>query len=149
MQSYRQCCATIRHATNPPNVSKKYSKLARTANTGSDRKLIICNHLASSMLCDYRFVISPAPMSTRVKRRARRRRRRGLSHSTDMRDFCKVEKWTKDGSKVDRMLWAGSSLEKAREIFEIAIKHRPRIRLTIRQRTRVLQHWPTEVRGLV
>jgi hypothetical protein len=25
-----------------------------------------------------------------------------------------------------------------------AIKHRPRIRLTIRQRTRVLQQWPEE-----
>jgi hypothetical protein len=60
----------------------------------------------------------------------------------DMREFYKVEKWTKDGTKVDRMLWAGSSLDKAREVFESAIKHRPRIRLTIRQRTRVLQQWP-------
>src|SRR4029077_7118959 len=79
-KSYRQCCLTIRHATNPPNVSKKDSKLARTGNTGSDRKLIICNHLASSMLCDYRFVISP-PMRTQLKRRARRRRR---SHRTNL-----------------------------------------------------------------
>jgi hypothetical protein len=31
---------------------------------------------------------------------------------------------------------------KAREIFQRAIKHRPRIRLTIRQRTRVLKQWP-------
>jgi hypothetical protein len=60
----------------------------------------------------------------------------------DMRDFYKVEKLAKDSTKVDRMLWAGSSLDKAREIFESAIKHRPRIRLTIRQRTRVLQQWP-------
>jgi hypothetical protein len=37
------------------------------------------------------------------------------------------------------MLYAGSSLDNAREIFTAAIKHRPRIRLTIRQRTRVLQ----------
>jgi hypothetical protein len=40
------------------------------------------------------------------------------------------------------MLWAGSNLDKAREIFESAIKHCPRIRLTIRQRTQVLQQWP-------
>ena len=50
----------MRHTTSPPNVSKKDSKLARTGNTGSDRKLIICNHLALSVLSDYWFVISPA-----------------------------------------------------------------------------------------
>jgi hypothetical protein len=26
------------------------------------------------------------------------------------RDFCKVEKWTKDGAKVDHMLYAGGKL---------------------------------------
>jgi hypothetical protein len=40
------------------------------------------------------------------------------------------------------MLYAGSSLDKAREIFAEAIYHRPRIRLTIRQRTQVLEQWP-------
>jgi hypothetical protein len=40
------------------------------------------------------------------------------------------------------MLYAGSNLNEAREIFAAAVKHRPRIRLTIRQRTRVLQEWP-------
>jgi hypothetical protein len=60
----------------------------------------------------------------------------------DERNFYKVEKWTKDGSKVDRMLYGGSSLDKARQIFDEAIGHRPRIRLTIRQRTRVLEEWP-------
>jgi hypothetical protein len=60
----------------------------------------------------------------------------------DHRNFYKVEKWTKDGSKVDRMLYAGNNLEKAKEIFAEAVKHRPRIKLTIRQRTRVLQRWP-------
>jgi hypothetical protein len=60
----------------------------------------------------------------------------------DHRNFYKVEKWTKDGGKVERMLYAGSDLEKARELFQQAIKHRPRIRLTIRQRTRVLEQWP-------
>jgi hypothetical protein len=60
----------------------------------------------------------------------------------DDRNFYKVEKWTKDGTKVDSMLYASSNLEKAKDIFTEAIKHRPRIRLTIRQRTRVLEQWP-------
>ena len=42
----------------------------------------------------------------------------------DDRNYYKVEKWTKDGMKVDRMLFAGSSLGKAQEIFATAIKHR-------------------------
>jgi hypothetical protein len=60
----------------------------------------------------------------------------------DHRNFYKVEKWTKDGMKVDRLLYAGNNLEKARELFDEAVKHWPRIRLTIRQRTRVLRQWP-------
>ena len=60
----------------------------------------------------------------------------------DDRMFYKVEKWTRDGTKVDRLLYAGNNLDKARDIFAAAVKHRPKIRLTIRQRTRVLQQWP-------
>ena len=60
----------------------------------------------------------------------------------DDRMFYKVEKWTRDGTKVDRMLYAGNNLDKARDIFAAAVKHRPKIRLTIRQRTRVLHQWP-------
>jgi hypothetical protein len=60
----------------------------------------------------------------------------------DHRNYYKVEKWTKDGTKVDRLLYAGSNLEKARQLFAEAVKHRPRIRLTIRQRTSVLEQWP-------
>jgi hypothetical protein len=60
----------------------------------------------------------------------------------DDRNFCKVEKWSKDDQRVERMLWAGNSLDKAREIFDAEVKRRPRIRLTIRQRTWVLQRWP-------
>ena len=37
------------------------------------------------------------------------------------------------------MLYAGNILDKAREVFAAAIKHRPRIRLTIRQRGQVLE----------
>jgi hypothetical protein len=60
------------------------------------------------------------------------------------RNYYKVEKWTKDGAKVDCLLYAGNNLERARKLFAEAIKHRPRIRLTIRQRTRVLEQWPKE-----
>ena len=60
----------------------------------------------------------------------------------DDRNFYKVEEWTRDGMKVDSLLYAGNKLSKAQEIFANAINHRSRIRLTIRQRTRVLQRWP-------
>ena len=32
-------------------------------------------------------------------------------------NFYKVEKWTKDGTKIDRLLYAGINLDKARELF--------------------------------
>jgi hypothetical protein len=57
----------------------------------------------------------------------------------DDRNYYKVEKWTRDGVKVDRLLYAGNNLGRAQRIFANAVKHRPRISLTIRQRTRVLQ----------
>ena len=60
----------------------------------------------------------------------------------DRRNFYKVEQWSRDGQYVLDLVFAGSSLDKARRIFERIIKHRPRIRLTIRQRTRVLDQWP-------
>jgi hypothetical protein len=60
----------------------------------------------------------------------------------DDRDFFKVEKWLKDGSKVDACLYAGNNLASAKVVFQKAIRHRPRIRLTIRQRARVLEQWP-------
>jgi hypothetical protein len=63
----------------------------------------------------------------------------------DDRMFYKVEKWTRDDTQVDRMLYAGNSLAKAQEVFARFIrfiKHRPLIRLTIRQRTRVIDRWP-------
>jgi hypothetical protein len=58
----------------------------------------------------------------------------------DRRNFYKVEKWSRDGQRVVDMLFAGSNLDKARRIFDRMTKHRPRIRLTIRQRRRVVQH---------
>jgi hypothetical protein len=64
----------------------------------------------------------------------------------DVQNFYKVEKSTRDGTKVDSLLYAGNSLGRARSVFEQAIKHRPRIRLTIRQQTRVLDQWPPQRR---
>jgi hypothetical protein len=60
----------------------------------------------------------------------------------DAGNFYKVEKWTRDSTTVDSLLYAGNSLGRARSVFEHAIKHRPRIRVTIRQQTRVLDHYP-------
>jgi hypothetical protein len=55
----------------------------------------------------------------------------------DVRNFYKVEKWTRDGMKVDSLLYAAIIL--ARRARYSMVTHRPRIRLTIRQKTRVLQ----------
>jgi hypothetical protein len=62
------------------------------------------------------------------------------------RNYYKVEKWTKDGSKVDHMAICRQQLDEAREVFAAAIYNRPRIRLTIRQRTQVLEQWPVSAR---
>ena len=45
---------------------------------------------------------------------------------------------------LDALLYAGNGLDKAREIFVTTVKHRPSVRLTIRQRTLVLQQWPSQ-----
>jgi hypothetical protein len=66
----------------------------------------------------------------------------------DDRNFYKVEKWTKNPTKVDRLLYAGNSLGRARSIFQQAIKHQPQIRLTLRQRTRMVDQWPQPQRGM-
>jgi hypothetical protein len=75
----------------------------------------------------------------RAEQFAGRRHRQPLI--ADQRNYHKVEKSTKEG-RVERMLYAGSNLDRARLLFKSEIKRRPRIRLTIRQRTRVLQQWP-------
>jgi hypothetical protein len=49
----------------------------------------------------------------------------------DRRNFYKVERWSKDDMRVVELLYAGNNLDKARHIFERAIKHRPRIRLML------------------
>src|ERR1700741_4105756 len=58
------------------------------------------------------------------------------------RNFHKVEKWRTDGQRIEELLFAGNSLAKAQRIFERFIQKRPRSRLTIRQRTWLLQEWP-------
>jgi len=60
----------------------------------------------------------------------------------DQRNFFKVELWSRDGRHVERLLFAGNSLDKARALFAANGKRRPRARLTIRQRSRVLAERP-------
>jgi hypothetical protein len=60
----------------------------------------------------------------------------------DRRNFYKVEKWTEDGQHIKEMMFAVSDLAKAKRIFGRFIKKRPKSRLTIRQRGRVLIEWP-------
>jgi hypothetical protein len=66
----------------------------------------------------------------------------------DDRNFYKFEKWTFDRSKVDSLLYAGNNLTKARQIFYSYAKKRPRARLTIRQRIRVLEEWSATRKGI-
>lgn len=61
----------------------------------------------------------------------------------DDRDLYKVEQWSRDGKRVERLLYAGDSLDEARAAFAAAAAWRPRARLTLRQRTQVLDEWPT------
>jgi hypothetical protein len=60
----------------------------------------------------------------------------------DRRNFFKVELWTRDGLHVERLLFAGNSLDRARALFAAYRKKRPTARLTIRQRSRVVAEWP-------
>jgi hypothetical protein len=53
----------------------------------------------------------------------------------DVRNFYKVELWTRDDC-IERMLFAGTSLDKARALFADYARRRPAARLTIRQRSR-------------
>ena len=80
-----------------------------------------------------------------LAQRPTRSKKRRITPSTPTgRNFYKVEKWSRDGLRVELMLYAGNNLDKARRIFDRTTKHRPRIRLTIRQRMRVLDEWPRD-----
>jgi hypothetical protein len=59
----------------------------------------------------------------------------------DIRNYYKVELWTPNDF-IERMLFAGTSLDTAREIFTDYALHWPAARLTIRQRMRVLAQSP-------
>ena len=49
----------------------------------------------------------------------------------DRRNFYKGERWSRDGQRIEEMLFAGNSPAKAQRIFERFITKRPRSRLTI------------------
>lgn len=57
----------------------------------------------------------------------------------DARGYFKVERWTKDGLHIERMIYAGNRIDKAREIFEEVVRHRPGGHYLIRQGARVLE----------
>jgi hypothetical protein len=63
------------------------------------------------------------------------------SVKANVRNFYKVELWTRDDF-IERLLFAGTSLDRARVVFADCARHRPEARLTIRQRSRVLTQWP-------
>jgi hypothetical protein len=58
---------------------------------------------------------------------------RGLSRKQEVaihgQQILKAEHWTRDGTKVDNLLYAGNNPDKAKDVFAQAIKHRPRISL--------------------
>jgi len=60
----------------------------------------------------------------------------------DDRNFYKVELWTKDRQHVLRLLYAGNNFDRAKGELAAYAKKRPRARLTVRQRNRVLEEWP-------
>ena len=64
------------------------------------------------------------------------------SDYANIRNFYKVELWSKDDQYVIRPLHAGNRIDAARAVFNAAVKHRPRGRYTIRQRCRVVEQWP-------
>jgi PilZ domain len=66
--------------------------------------------------------------------------------TADENGFYKVERWGADG-RVEQLLYAGSSLARAREIFEALTRRRPSVRLTVRYRAQVLNRWPTTPSG--
>jgi hypothetical protein len=60
----------------------------------------------------------------------------------DRRNFFKAKLGTRDRLEIERLLFAGNSLDKARAMFAAFGRKRSRARLTIRQRTLMLQQWP-------
>ncbi len=60
----------------------------------------------------------------------------------DRRNFYKVEKWSRDGLRVELMLYAGNNLRQGAARFRADDQTTAAIRLTIRQRTRVLGQCP-------
>lgn len=60
----------------------------------------------------------------------------------DDRNFFKVELWDKAELRIERMLYAGDDIHKARQTFDDFVRKRPRGHVTIRQRIRVLRKHP-------
>jgi hypothetical protein len=54
--------------------------------------------------------------------------------NADRRNFYNVEKWSRDGQRIEELLFAGNSLAKPQRIFERFIQKRPRSRLVLQER---------------
>jgi hypothetical protein len=97
----------------------------------------------SLVFTDGRWPTSPSRLRKKPRRQGNADRCRQGEGRNDLRPGVRLR-----GSPAtlpscpNRLLYAGNDLGRARAEFEAAIKHRPRIKLTIRQRTRVLQQWP-------
>lgn len=61
--------------------------------------------------------------------------------AADIRNFYKVELWTQDDC-IERMLFAGTSLDQARAVLVDYVRRRPAALLTIQQRSQVLDRRP-------
>jgi hypothetical protein len=60
----------------------------------------------------------------------------------DTRGFFKVEEWTADGLHVARLIHAGNRIDRARAMFDAAIRFNMAGRYYIRQGIRVVEKWP-------
>ena len=64
----------------------------------------------------------------------------------DHRNFYKVEKWTKDGARSTTCSMPAATWTRRGNSSQRRSRHRPRIRLTIRQSSQVLEQWPKATR---
>ena len=74
----------------------------------------------------------------------RQQKKRRDPNYADKRNFTKQRSGPRTVCGSNAWSTRGNSLDKAPEVYRAAIQHRPRGRLTIRQRNRVLELWPNE-----
>jgi hypothetical protein len=60
--------------------------------------------------------------------------------------FAQVHELSTRDDRIERMLFAGTSLNQTRTVLPTTPRHRPTARLKIRPRARVLDQWPKDDR---